>query len=120
MNSVALQMSLAERDLYLYEIEEQIKARRKLILEKGKTIKKKQKVNQFLEGVKNDYEKYYNHIVNEKQQQYNSMKVLQNYLDDLIKTEKITNHEVNNVKHDQKEILFEMDKIKTDLNKLII
>jgi hypothetical protein len=118
--SKPLQMTLAERDLYLYDIEDQINARRKLILEKGKTMQKKKKVNQFLEGVKSDYQKYYQYIINEKQQQYNSMKVLKNYLDDLIKTEKITNNEISNVKHDQKEILSEMDKIKTDLNKFII
>ena len=118
--SVPLKMTLAERDLYLYNIEDQINARRIFILDKGKTIEKKKKVNRFLEEVKNDYQKYYQYIINEKQQQYKSMKVLQNYLDDLIKTEKITNNEISNVKHDQKEILSEMDKIKTDLNKFIV
>jgi hypothetical protein len=119
MSIIPVNISLSERDLYLYDIEDQIKARRELILNKKQMLDKKQKVNHFLAGVKNDYQKYYQYIVNEKQQQYNSMKVLQNYLDDLIKTDKFTNNEIHNVKHDQTELLTEMDKIKSELEKLI-
>ena len=119
MSMMPVNISLSERDIYLYEIEDQINARRELILKKKKMLDTKQNVNHFLEGVKSDYQKYYQYIINEKQQQYNSMKVLQNYLDDLIKTSKFTNHEIHNVNHDQKELLSEMDKIKTELDKLI-
>ena len=119
MSIVPVKMSLSERDKYLYDIEDEIKARRELILKKGKTLEKKQKINHFLQDVKNDYRKYYRYIVNEKQQQYNSMKVLQSYLDDLTKTDKFTSDEIDNVKQDQNELLLEMDKIKNELNKII-
>ena len=112
-------LSLAQRDKLLDTIENQIKIRRKLILEKSKKIEKKRRVNHFLEDVKGDYEKYYQYIIQEKQQQYNSMMIIKNYLDDLIKTEKIANNELKNVKYDQNNILNEMDKIKTELNRLI-
>lgn len=114
-----LSLSLAQRDLMLQNIENQINVRRKLILEKGKKIDKKKKVNHFLEDVKEDYEKYYQYIIQEKQQQYNSMMLIKNYLDDLLKAEKLANNELNHVKHDQNQILNEMDKIKIELNKLI-
>ena len=48
------------------------------------------------------------------------MMIIKNYLDDLIKTEKIANNELTNIKNDQHHILNEMDKIKNELNKLII
>jgi hypothetical protein len=112
-------LSLAERDKLLNMIEDQIEMRRKLILDKSRKIEKKKRVNHFLEDVKSDYEKYYHYIVQEKQQQYNSMMIIKNYLDDLIKTEKLANNELNNIKYDQSNILIEMDKIKTELNKLI-
>lgn len=112
-------LSLSVRDLYLFDIEDQINSRRQLILDKGKALHKKQKVNKFLEDVKNDYKKYYDYIITEKQQQYNSMQTIQSYLEDLIKTEKIANHEMKTAKYDQKQILTEMDKIKIELDKLL-
>ena len=120
MSIVPVKMSLFERDKYLYDIEDEIKARRELILKKGKTLEQKQKINHFLQEVKQDYQKYYQYIVNEKHQQYNSMKVLQSYLDDLIKTDKFTSNEIDNMKNDQNELLLEMDKIKNELDKIII
>lgn len=112
-------ITLYERDLCLYDIEEQIVSRRQLILEKTKEIKKKEKLNHFLQDVASDYKKYYDYIIQERQQQYDSMKTLQVYLDDLMKTEKLASYELKQAKRDQKELLKEMDKIKLELDKLI-
>ena len=118
-NQIENQLSLSERDLYLRDIDEQIIARRNFILEKTKAIEKKKKVNHFLEDVANDYKKYYEYIVNEKQQQYNFMLQLQQYLDDLTKTQQMADHELKNAKRDQRELLHEMDKIKAELEKYV-
>jgi len=112
-------ITLSDRDLFLYDIEEQIVVRRQLIIEKNKEIKKKEKVNHFLQDVANNYKKYYDYIIEERQQQYNSMKTLQSYLDDLMKTDKLANYELKQAKQDQKELLKEMDKIKLELDRLI-
>jgi hypothetical protein len=112
-------MSLANRDKFLDLIENEINLRKKLILNKSKKIDKKLKVNNFLEDVKQDYINYYKYIVEEKKQQYNSMLVIKQYLDDLIKSEKLANDQLYNVKLEQNKILHEMDKIKIELNKLI-
>ena len=112
-------ITLSERDLFLYDIQDQIVARRQLILQKTKEIKKKGKCNIFLEDVANDYKKYHEYILNERQQQYNSMKTLQAYLDDLIKTDKLADYELKQAKRDHKEILHELDKIKIELDKVI-
>ena len=114
-----MELSLAQRDKLLQKIDNEINARRKLILEKTTKIDKKKKVNHFLVGVKEDYDKYYNYILDEKKQQYNSMMIIKNNLDDLIKTEKMANNQLKNVKNDQNNILHEMDKIKIELDKLI-
>lgn len=111
-------VSLVEKDLRLYDIEEQINARRKLILDKNKLIQNKKKQNHFLNEVKSDYETFYKYIINEKQQQYQSMELLNKYLDDLTKTNELAEDELDVLKHEQKDILSEMDKIKMELNKL--
>ena len=97
----------------------QIIATRQLIMNKTKKIQTNAKVNDFLQEVADDYRKYSDYIINEKQQQYNSMKLLQSYLDDLIQTNKLADFELKNAKQDQKELLNEMDKIKLELDKLI-
>jgi septal ring factor EnvC (AmiA/AmiB activator) len=118
-NQIENQVSLSERDLYLRDIDEQIIVRRNFILEKTKAIEKKKKVNHFLEGVADDYKKYYEYIVNEKQQQYDSMLRLQKYLDELTKTQQMAAHELKNAKRDQRELLHEMEKIKAELEKYV-
>jgi hypothetical protein len=113
-------LSLAEKDKLIQKIDNEIMKRRDLILEKIKKINKKKRVNHFLEDVKEDYQKYHNFIIQEKQQQYNSMMIIKKYLDDLIKTEKLANNELTNIRNDQHYILNEMDKVKQQLNKLIL
>ena len=112
------QMSLAERDLYLIQIQEAIKSKRNTILEKNKELQKKQKINEFLDVVKNDYQQYYNHIIQEKQKQYQAMQLLNDYLDDLVTTNKVVDNELLKAKQDQRQILREMDVIRKDMDEL--
>ena len=115
---MSLPMELIKRDLYLYEIEDQIKLRRNLILDKNKALNKKKKGNHFLQEVKEDYQKYYDYLIHEKKREYESMKLLQSYLEELIQTQKMTNMDFKNAKYEQKQILNEMDKIKMELDNL--
>ena len=77
-------LTLGERDLYLLQIETEINNKKKLLLKKKRDLDKKQKLNHFLNGVTKDYQKYYNYILNEKQQQYKMLMMLKEYLNDLI------------------------------------
>ena len=112
------QITLAQRDLYLIQIQEEIKNKRNYILEKNKELEKKQKINEFLTIVKNDYQQYYDHIIQEKQKQYQAMAILNNYLDDLITTNKVLDEELIKAKRDQKQVLNEMDNIRTELDEI--
>ena len=112
-------ITLAERDLCLLQIETEINNKRKLLLKKKKDLDKKQNLNHFLTGVTKDYAKYYNYILNEKQQQYKMLLLLKEYLNDLIKTEDLVDDQRRTAKHDQQNILKEIDKVKGELDDLI-
>ena len=112
-------LTLADRDNYLEQIEQQIETKRKLLLLKRKRLQKSVKNNIFLEGVKNDYQKYHDYIVGQKKDQIKSMELLKNYIDDLMISGELTDKDINNNKKDQQEILQEMDKIKKDLDNII-
>lgn len=109
------QMTLAQRDLYLIQIQEAIKSKRNAILEKNKELEKKQQINEFLDLVKKDYQQYYNHIITEKQKQYQAMSLLNDYLDDLVTTNKVVSNELIKAKQDQKQVLREMDTIRREI-----
>jgi len=112
-------MEIAERDISIFQIEEVIKERRNLLVRKKKDLDKKTKINDYLISVKDDYDKYYNYILNEKQKQYNSMLLLRDYLSDIIATDKLVDEELRGAKHEQKDIILEIDKLKKELDELI-
>jgi hypothetical protein len=114
-----MSLPLAERDLQLIQIEKEIKNKKKLLIKKRKDLDKKHKLNNYLDGVKQDYDKYYTYIFNEKQQQYDALMLLKEYMNDLINTEKLVDDQLRTAKHDQKDILREIDNVKNELDDLI-
>jgi hypothetical protein len=113
------EINLADRDNYLTQIENQIQAKRNLLLEKRKTLESTVGQNQFLEGVKNDYQRYHNYIIKQNQDQMRAMNILNQYLGDIMVSGKLTEKDINNTRHEQNSIIKEMDKIKGDLDEII-
>ena len=114
-----MSLPLAERDLHLIQIEQEIRNKKKLLVKKKKDLDKKHKLNQYLSGVKDDYSKYYDYILNEKQQQRDALMLLKEYIDDLITTEHLVDDQLRTAKYDQKDIISEIDKVKAELDELI-
>ena len=114
-----MQITLAQKDMRLFQLDQEIMNRRRLIIDKTKEMKKKVKVNHFLETVKDDYNRYYDYILKEKQQQLLAMKMLDKYLHSLEQIDELAGTGLSTLKTDQREILGEMSKIKKDLDGLI-
>jgi hypothetical protein len=72
-----------------------------------------------LENVRNDYKKYHDFILKQKQDQMKSMQFLNQYIDDLMVSGKLTENDIVNSKKEKQEIMGELDKIKKDLDGLI-
>jgi hypothetical protein len=113
------EFTLAERDNYLNQIENQIQAKRNLLLEKRRTLENSIAQNKFLEGVRNDYQKYHNYIVKQNQDQMRAMDILNQYLGDIVVSGKLTEKDIHNTKREQNNILREMDQIKRNLDEII-
>ena len=112
--------NLADRDQKLSTIEEQIKKRQKLILKRTVELEETKKENQFLEHVYKDYRKYHTFIIDQKKQQIEALYLLQEYLDNLKKVDDVAKHEIDNLQNDQTIILKELDKVRNELNELIV
>ena len=111
-------LTLAERDLYLVHIDTLMDEKRKMLLEKQKTLQQTAKENEYLEMVRNDYRKYYNHIVKQKEDQINAMNYLKQYIDEIIVDGKLTDTDLENAKMEQDELIQEMDNIKGKLDEI--
>ena len=109
---------VADRDLKLMQIDEEIKHKRHLIMKKKKELEKKKTVNMYLEGVNNDYDRFHKYTVDQKQKEYKAMHMLKEYIADLVKTEKLLDTQLRTAKHDQKDIMNEIDKIKGEIDEL--
>ena len=112
-------LTLAERDLYLVHIDTLMDEKRKMLLEKQKTLQQTAKENEYLEMVRNDYRKYYNHIVKQKEDQINAMNYLKQYIDEIIVNGKLTDVDLENAKLEQDELIQEMGNIKGKLDEII-
>lgn len=113
-------LTLGNKDLYLIKIQNEIKNKKHLLVKKRKELENKSKTNKYLNEVKNDYTKYYDYILNEKQQQYNALLLLKEYMDDLVKTENLVDNQIRTAKYDQKDILGEIDNVKQELDELMM
>jgi hypothetical protein len=113
------QLSLAKRDLQILQLEKEIKNRKKLLVNKKKELEENNKINHYLEGVKNEYNKYYEFTIKEKQEQYDALMLLNQYIDDLIKSENLVKEDLRAAKHEQTTIIKEINKIKTELDDLL-
>ena len=119
LGSEPIKTSLGNRDKYLMQIEAQISEKRNWLLNKRKVLKKTVKENKFLEGVKEDYEKYHHFIVDQKESQIKAMGLLNNYIGDIIVSGKLTEKDIKDSRVEQQEILSQIDKIKNDLDELM-
>ena len=107
-----------DEDEYLH-LQHVIESKRNMLLKKQKHLQKIAKQNAFLEHIKNDYLKYNNYIVKQKQEQITALHLLNNYIEDLSKSGQLSEHNVRDAKIEQKNIVKELRSIKTGLDKIM-
>jgi hypothetical protein len=109
---------LADRDLKLLQLDEEIKKKKQLLFKKRVELEEKKGLNQYLEIVKDDYNKYYEVEVNKKKHELKAMTILNDYISYLEDADHLIDNQFRTAKHDKKEILHEIKKIKNELDNL--
>ena len=110
--------SRAQEDEYL-QLQYVIESKRNMLLKKQRKIQQIAKHNTFLEDIKNDYLKYNNYIVKQKQDQITALQLLNNYLHDLNKSGQLSEHNIQDAKIEQQKIVKELKYIKHGLDKIM-
>ena len=119
MEIIAVNMPLEEKDERLLQIEELINAKRKMLDEKQKKLRFISKQNHFLDAVKNDYNKYYDYISQQKKDQIMALELLNKYINDLSVSGELSKHNIEDAKFEQARILREVKTIKKGLDDII-
>ena len=101
------------------KIHDLIQAKKQTLQDKQKMLKKITHTNHFLNDVVNDYNKYYQVIIKQKQDQVTAMNILNEYLEDLAKTNQLSKNNIEDSKAEQVKILRELKHIQDNLDALI-
>ena len=112
-------MPIRESDKRFNQIQELIDAKRDMLINKQKKLRLISKQNKFLDAVKNDYENYYGYLAQQKRDQISALKILDEYIKDLTLSGKLTKHNIEDAKEEQRKILKEVNSIKASLDTII-
>ena len=110
---------LENRDQKLLQIENLIDAKRKMLIGKQKKFKNLTKQNEFLNEVKQDYNKYYGYIVKQKEDQMSALTLLNGYIKDLTISGTLSKNNIQDAKNEQQKILTEINSIKKGIDDII-
>ena len=113
MNEIAL------REKKLYHLKCELQKRKKNMIEKGKILKNHTEENEFLKIILEDYNKYYNYIIDIKKEQLNQFNQLKNYLANVKSNINSIDINIDRAKLDYRDINNEISKLKGDLEEII-
>ena len=110
--------TLIQRDLYLRQIEEEMRHKKGLLIKKNKELEEKCKNNPYLYEVKENCKKYVETFINEKNELLTSLKLLERHVDQLITGNEMDIKDKIKAKHDKNEIIKAINKTKAEINEL--
>ena len=112
-------INVIENEKIFTQIQQQICAKRKFLLEQEEKMRLIKKQNEFLEKVRNDYSKYNEYMKKQKQEQINAFNNLNEYLNKLTQTGNLSKNNIRDVKQEQKKILQQINFIKQNLEEIM-
>lgn len=116
---IPIKLNLVKKDEQFLHLQELIVVKRKMLLEKQRKLQNISKQNQFLNAVKNDYQKYNNYINRQKMEQIEALNLLNNYINDLTSSGKLSKNNMDDANYEQERITKEINKIKKGLDNII-
>jgi hypothetical protein len=115
----AMDYSMDQKDQFLRNLEDQINKKKQIMFSKRRFLDETKKDNEYLEGVRKDYEKYRKYIAHSKKQELDAMIMLKSYVDDIILNGNLINADLNNAKLEKARIMKEINKIKQTLDEIV-
>lgn len=119
MNMNMLQnMDLARRDKLYIEIKNKIQCKQDALLMRFDEIKKATKENSLLEGVLQDYIKYYQDALNTKKQQEEALIILRDYLETINNSIDNSDEKMDYLHNERSKIIRKLQNVRGQMQKL--
>tara|TARA_B100001093_G_scaffold483351_1_gene515778 strand:- start:4852 stop:5193 length:342 start_codon:yes stop_codon:yes gene_type:complete len=112
-------MQVANDDIFVKNIEKEIKCREKKLENMYINLKNKALENIFLESVLNEYYEYYKNLVNEKNKECHAFEEIYDYLDKINYESELTEEQIKELRYEQREILKKINNIKNDIQNIL-
>ena len=113
-------MDLAKRDKAISRIGHEIQHQKDLLRKRFVGLKTTAKENRLLAHVVEDYQRYYEHIRKQKEEQQEALRLVSEYLTDVVATSEMTKALLQEAKHDQTATLEEIEHIRKDIDSLLV
>jgi hypothetical protein len=108
-----------DTDRQLMSVQKVIDQKRKYLLEKQMYIQHLEKQNKFLREVRNDYNTYNQYMVKQRQDQILALHILNEYVQDLAISGKLTKTDLEDARQEQQNVLSEIGKLKGSLGTIV-
>jgi isocitrate dehydrogenase len=112
-------MEIAKRDKMIIQLQAAIKDNHDGVLIKIKELGNIQKDNRFLGSVYEDYRRYRDYIIQEKEREKRQMERLVHYLEKIVLETNLTDNMTRRAIMEQNRILGQLDTVKKELDKLV-
>ena len=112
-------MYLVVRDKTVNNLQNLIADRKQMLREKYNSLQIVAVENKYLTDLAKDYEKYYNYIKKQKEEQIEAYNAIYKYLENISKSLEYTESEVSNAKDEQEKILRKIKLVKSELDNLV-
>ena len=111
---------LLERELLARQLQMEISRNNASLISGLHQMERMRHNNTFLEDVYNDYKRYHNYILLEKQKQKLQMEFILEYLENSIEGKELSEEMLTRAKFERKNILRSLNSIRDDLNELVV
>ena len=119
LTDLAPPFSKVDVDDELMSVQKVIDQKRKYLLEKQMYIQHLEKQNKFLREVRNDYNTYNQYMVKQRQDQILALHILNEYVQDLAISGKLTKTDLEDARQEQQNVLSEIGKLKGSLGTIV-
>jgi len=112
-------MEIVKRDKMIVQLQGAIKENQNSIFVQLKALDGVQKENRFLDAVYEDYRRYRDYIIHEKEREKRQMEQLIHYLEKILLESSLTDAMNRRALMEQNRILGQLDTVKSELDKLV-
>lgn len=116
---IIIPVQVETKDDQFYQLQLIIDSKRQSLLDKQKNFKILSTQNHFLQDIRDDYSKYYDYIIQQKQDQVSALSLLDKYIKDLTDSGSLSKQNIEDAKYEQKKILKEMNTIKKNIDSIV-